>query len=207
MNFGTRRSDEGCTELGALVMAGLVMAGLVIAGLVIAGLGTWAVGVRATVLVVELLEAVGVCNVGAVEGAVALAQPARANMSAVAPARDIATYRRGCLTWTNSNEPTNAVIGVRHNGTFHDRRHTGNPQRRGSEAERGAEVRVHVVLRAVDREGFPSTASRTWRNWRNAPRMPGPVLRERDHPVCGASGPAAHGRQVRAPRGLPWQHR
>ena len=114
MNFGTRRSDEGCTELGALVMAGLVIAGLVIAGLVIAGLviaglGTWAVGVGATVLVVELLEAVGACNVGAVEGAVAPAQPAKTNMSAVAPARDIAAYRRGCLTWTNSNEPTTAV--------------------------------------------------------------------------------------------------
>ena len=104
MNFGTRRSDEGCTELGALVMAGLVMADLVIADL-----GTWAVGVGATVLVVELLEAVGVCNVGAVEGAVAPAQPAKTNMSAVAPARDIAAYRRGCLTWTNSNEPTNAM--------------------------------------------------------------------------------------------------
>src|SRR5450631_411307 len=119
MNFGTRRSDEGCTELGALVMAGLVIAGLVIAGLVIAGLviaglviaglGRWAVGVGATVLVVELLEAVGVCNVGAVEGAVAPAQPAKTNMSAVAPARDIAAYRRGSLTWTGSNEPTKAV--------------------------------------------------------------------------------------------------
>ena len=96
MNFGTRRSDEGITELGGVVMAGLV----------IAGLGTWAVGVGATVLVVELLEAVGVCNVGAVEGAVAPAQPAKTNMSAVAPARDIAAYRRRCLTWTNSNEPT-----------------------------------------------------------------------------------------------------
>ena len=197
MNFGTRRSDEGFAELGAFVMAGFVMAGL----------GTWADGVGATVRVVELLEAAGVCNTGVVEGAEAPAQPADTNVSAVAPARDQAAYRRGCLTWTNSNEPTNAVIGVRHNGTFHDRRHTGNPQRRGSEAERGAEVRVHVVLRAVDREGFPCTASRTWRNWRNAPRMPGPVLCERDHPVCGASGPAAHGRQVRAPRGLAWQHR
>jgi hypothetical protein len=108
MNFGTRRSDEGFTELGASVMAGLVIAGLVIAGLVIAGLGTWADGVGATVLVVELLEAVGVCNVGAIEGAVAPAQPAKANVSAVAPARDRAAYRRGCLTWTNSNEPTNA---------------------------------------------------------------------------------------------------
>ena len=86
MNLATRRSDEGCTELGALVMAGLVMAGFVMAGLVIAGLGTWAVGVGATVLVVELLETVGVCNVGAVEGAVAPAQPAKTNMSAVAPA-------------------------------------------------------------------------------------------------------------------------
>lgn len=100
MNFGTRRSDGGFTELGALVVAGLVMAGL----------GTWADGVGATVLVVELLEAVGVCNVGAVEGAVAPVQPAKANVSAVAPARDQAAYRqRGCLTWTNSNEPTNAV--------------------------------------------------------------------------------------------------
>ena len=99
MSFGTRRSDEGCTEPGALVMAGLV----------IAGLGTWVVGVGATVLVVTLLEAVGVCNVGAVEGAVAPAQLAKINMSAVAPARDIAAYRRARLTWTNSNEPTKAV--------------------------------------------------------------------------------------------------
>src|ERR1035437_2588034 len=108
MNSGTRRSDEGFTELGASVMAGLVMAGLVMAGLGIAGFGTGGAGVGATVLVIALLEAVGVCNVGAVEGAVALAQPARANMSAVAPARDGASYRRGCLTWTNSNEPHNA---------------------------------------------------------------------------------------------------
>jgi len=78
MNFGSRRSDGGFTELGALVVAGLV----------VAGLGTWADGVGATVLVVELLEAVGVCNVGAVEGAVAPVQPAKANVSAVAPARD-----------------------------------------------------------------------------------------------------------------------
>jgi len=96
MNFGTRCSDEGITELGGVVMAGLVSAGL----------GTWADEFGATVLVVELLEAVGVCNVGAVEGAVAPAQPAKTNMSAVAPARDIAAYRRRCLTWTNSNEPT-----------------------------------------------------------------------------------------------------
>lgn len=100
MSFGTRRSDEGGTEPGALVMAGVV----------IAGLGTWAVGVGATMLVVKLLEAVGVCNVGAVEGAVAPAQLAKVNMSAVAPASDIAAYRRMHLTWTNSNEPTKAVV-------------------------------------------------------------------------------------------------
>ena len=94
MNFGTRCSDEGITELG---------------GLVSANLGTWADEFGATVLVVELLEAVGVCNVGAVEGAVAPAQPPKTNTSAVAPARDLAAYRRGCLTWTNSNEPTKAV--------------------------------------------------------------------------------------------------
>ena len=76
MNFGTRRSDEGFAELGAFVMAGFVMAGL----------GTWADGVGATALVVELLEAVGACNAGAVERAVAPAQPAKANVSAVAPA-------------------------------------------------------------------------------------------------------------------------
>jgi len=99
MNFGTRCSDEGITELGGVVMAGLVSAGL----------GTWADEFGATVLVVELLEAVGVCNVGAVEGAVVPAQPARTNVSAVAPARDQAAYRRRCLTRTNSNEPTNAV--------------------------------------------------------------------------------------------------
>jgi hypothetical protein len=100
MNFGTRRSGQVFTELGALV----------------AGLGPWAGGVGATVLLVELLEAVGVCNVGAVEGnvgavegAVAPAQPAKTNASVVAPARDRAAYRRGCLTWTNSNEPTNAM--------------------------------------------------------------------------------------------------
>jgi hypothetical protein len=87
--------------------------------LVIAGLGTWVGGVGAAVLVrvadgedraglvtvedeglgvVELLEAVGVRNVGAVEGTVALAQPAKTNASAVAPARERAAYRRGCLT-------------------------------------------------------------------------------------------------------------
>ena len=95
------------------------------AALVMAGLGTWAHGVGAKVLVVELMEAVGVCNTGAVEGAEAPAQPANTNVSAVAPARDQVAYRRGCLTWTNSNEQTNAVIGVRHNGGLPDRRHTG----------------------------------------------------------------------------------
>ena len=99
MNFGTRCSENGVAELGALVTAGLVTAGL----------GSWVDGVGAFVLVVELLEAVGVCNTGAVEGAVAPAQPANTDVSAVAPARDQAAYQRGCLTWTNSNEPTNAV--------------------------------------------------------------------------------------------------
>jgi len=101
MNFGTRRSDEVFTELGALV---------------IAGLGAWVGWVCAAVLgratdgadgaapaavedeglgMVELMEAVGVCNVGAV----APAQPARTNASAVAPVREPAAYRRGCLTW------------------------------------------------------------------------------------------------------------
>jgi hypothetical protein len=107
MNIGTRRSDEGITELG-----GLVIAGLVIAGLVMVGLGKWADGVGATVLVVELLVTVGGCNTGAVEcaveRAVAPAQPVKANVSAVAPANDRAAYLRGCLTWTNPNEPTNA---------------------------------------------------------------------------------------------------
>ena len=83
MNFGTRCSENGVAELGALVTAGLVTAGLMTAGL-----GTWIDGVGAIVLVVELLEAVGVCNTGAVEGAEAPAQPANTNMSAVAPARD-----------------------------------------------------------------------------------------------------------------------
>ena len=81
MNIGTRCSDGGFTETDALVMAGLA-----IAGLVMVGLGTWADGVGATALVVELLEAVGACNAGAVERAVAPAQPAKANVSAVAPA-------------------------------------------------------------------------------------------------------------------------
>ena len=110
MNFGTRCSDkgieEGITELGGVVMAGLAMDGL----------GMWADGVGATVLVVELLEAVGVCNVGVAEGAEAPAQLARTNVSAIAPARDQAAFRqRGCLTWTNSNEPTNAVDRSSHN--------------------------------------------------------------------------------------------
>ena len=92
MNFGTKRSDEVLAELGALV---------------IAGLGTWAAGVGAAVLVVELLEAVGVCVVDAVEGAVAPAQPAKTNASAVVLARDRSAYRRGCLTWTYStSRPT-----------------------------------------------------------------------------------------------------
>jgi hypothetical protein len=111
MNIGTRRSDEVFTELGALV---------------IAGLGTWTGGVRAAVLVgaaigaeragcvtVELMGAVGVCNVGAV----APAQLVKTNASAVAPARQRAVYRRGCLTWIYSNEPVTANgSNLRHDG-------------------------------------------------------------------------------------------
>jgi hypothetical protein len=100
MNSGTRRRDEVFTELGVLV---------------IAGLETWAGGVRTAVLVrvadgpdragsvtvedeglcvTELVEVVGVRNVGAV----APTQPATTNASAVAPTRKRAAYRRACLT-------------------------------------------------------------------------------------------------------------
>ena len=111
MNFGTRRSEAGFAELGAFVMAGLAMVGLAMVGLAMAGLVTSADGAGATALVGELLEAVGVCNAGVVEGAEAPAQPAKTSVIAVAPAKDQAAYRRGCLTWTNSNDPTNAVDG------------------------------------------------------------------------------------------------
>ena len=44
--------------------------------------------------VAELVEAVGVRNVGTVVPA----QPAKTNASAVAPTRERAAYRRACLT-------------------------------------------------------------------------------------------------------------
>src|ERR1035437_6982245 len=97
MNIGTRCSDEVFTEGGVLV---------------IAGLGTLAVGVgvadgpdRAGPVIVadegtglaELMEA-------------APAQPAKTVASAVAPARDRAADRRGCLIWTNSHECDTNVL-------------------------------------------------------------------------------------------------
>jgi len=100
MNSGTRRRDVVFTRLGALV---------------IAGLETWAGGVRTAMLVgvadgpdragsvtveeegscvAELVEAVGVRNVGTV----APAQPAKTNASAAGPTRERAAYPRACLT-------------------------------------------------------------------------------------------------------------
>jgi hypothetical protein len=97
MNFGTRRSDEVFTELGALVIAGL---GVWVCAAVLGRATDGADGAAPAAVedeglgMVELMEAVGVCNVGAV----APAQPARTNASAVAPVREPAAYRRGCLT-------------------------------------------------------------------------------------------------------------
>ena len=98
MNIGTRRSDEVFTELGALVIAGL---GVWVCAAVLGRVTDGADGAAPAAVedeglgMVELMEGVGVRNVGAV----APAQPARTNASAVAPVREPAAYRRGCLTW------------------------------------------------------------------------------------------------------------
>jgi hypothetical protein len=104
MNIGTRCSDEVFTEGGVLV---------------IAGLGTLAVGVRVALLVVGVAD--GPDRAGPVivadEGTglaelmeAAPAQPAKTVASAVAPARDRAADRRGCLIWTNSHECDTNVL-------------------------------------------------------------------------------------------------
>ena len=55
--------------------------------------------------VADLMDAVGVRNVGAV----APAQPAKTNTSVAAPVRERAAYPQGCLTGTHSIEPTDCV--------------------------------------------------------------------------------------------------
>src|ERR1035437_5881422 len=129
MNIGTRRSDEVFTELGALVIAGLGTWTGGGRGALPGGGGIWAGraggrpggpgggagvgGERAGRVRVEGMGAVGVCNVGAV----APAQLVKTNASAVAPARQRAVYRRGCLTWIYSNEPVTANgSNLRHDG-------------------------------------------------------------------------------------------
>lgn len=114
MNFGTRCSEGVFAAMGALVIAGSGTRGGAVRAAVLVG-GADGVDRAGPVTVEEpvtvedaglgVAEPLGAVAAGKV-GVVAPEQPAKTNVSALAPPRERAAYRRGSLTGTHCNEPT-----------------------------------------------------------------------------------------------------